>query len=202
VPDGADPVDPTEVEYMDITAPWTRYHGLEPWDRDTAMTLAVEFEGAIPSDSATGTCACDDGAPDDCLGISSVCSTVRELRAYQLLVEEWAPSRGTLAWDFFEDTPLVGFGLHVEVDIERSVARACLVGYEDAYMARPDPQCAVAGAVRLSARPATQAEAETTFMTIEARFDVVELHVGGPVVRNLRFEASTGIAPSQTYPLQ
>lgn len=203
VPSGYAVIDPAAAEQPKEYGGWSPYHGVEPWHRERAMNLPVEFTGAEDPEAVQMRCTCNLDDPGLCLGPHGSCDDGPfVLEGSRSFIADWTPTRGTLGWRFGATGALVGVEVHIEVDVARGVGRVCLIGFHDSYMPMPGPQCATDGRIRLSQRPANAADAEAVFMSVEAHFARVQLNtLPNPLVEDVRIEGSAGPAPAYTYPL-
>lgn len=138
--------------------------GPRPWDSHTSMALDVQVAPGLPGQRPALSCGGTLGAdgPGPCDG-----DRLRFLGAYA----------HSLAFAFYPPLGSAGWALAVDVVDDPAVgprARACRVWQPSAFERSCDagrpPDCAVAGALRLSALPAHGAELRTLAGELRARF--------------------------------
>lgn len=179
------PVRDTELSRADAGAIgwYSRYWGITPWGRETSMNLSV-VQQQIEQDGAVVSCDCDlEQLPatwgSQCAGPNGICGNGGSENAVHMTFREnWTQGNGTISWSFSPTMASVGFFFVVEVDLERRRASACLIGQEDSYAERPEPQCASDGTVYLNHFPNSDAQAKDLGIEFSADFGSVTFSSG------------------------
>lgn len=149
-------------------------YGPEPWDRDRAMDLAVRVDGTLGPEAAAVTCA----AESDLRMLAPLCTApeaaVAVHRAPTADHTDWALPSLVAVEIWREGGISAGRLLRLELDVERSRARVCLIDTSDGGADGP-PACATTGEVVLDRLPATPDDVAALSGALHAEFPAFPL---------------------------